>query len=81
MTELLISAKDALLLSKIQKTVQKNREDTNICDRMIKVIISKMKDRDDNGDNNDQIISNKHKHEHKMILTKNKDQDAEESND
>ena len=53
MTELLTDTKDALLLFKIQKAIQKNREDINICNRVIKIIISETENRDnDSNDNN-----------------------------
>ena len=80
MTEFLTDIKDALLLFKIQKVIQKNKENINIYNRVIKIIINKTEDKDGNDDNNDQTISNKHKHKYKMILAENEDQDAKKSN-
>ena len=81
MTELLTDIKDALLLSKIQKAIQKNKEDINICDRVIKIIINETESRNGNNNSNNQIISNEHKHKYEIASAENKDQNAEESND
>ena len=51
--KLLTDVKDALLLFKIQKAVQKNRGNTNIYDRIIKIVVSETEDRDDNSNDND----------------------------
>ena len=51
-TKLLIDTKDALLLSKVQKVIQKSREDINIYSRVIKIIISETENRDNNSNNN-----------------------------
>ena len=73
MTELLISTKDALLLFKIQKAIQKDRGDTNICNRVIEIIVSKTESKNGDSNNDDQVISNEHKHKYKMISAENKD--------
>ena len=73
MTELLISTKDALLLSKVQKVIQKNRGNTNIHNRVIKVIISKTENRDNNSNNNDQVISNEYEYKYKTVSAEDKD--------